>query len=118
MASPDLTVSDGTTVTLVSTQVHRAAVLLEDQLRAVADDLLLALERGVCAGTASTSSLILTEATERLVELTGHLESLEYGDRQEPVEMAVSTLFPPASEQGLPRVRRLEAADAKHENGA
>ena len=89
-----------TTVTLTGFQPHWAAGLLEDQVLAAWDDFRREIDCGVCQGPfgAEKSSAIFTAALERLFDLKGWLDLIEYGEAIGPVEVPLSVLFPPRAD--------------------
>jgi hypothetical protein len=84
---------DGVTVILTGYQTTRAAELIEDQLVDFAGNLLGDIEGGLLDLSAGRE--VLGTAIERLFDLKGWLELLEYGHADGPIEMPLSVLFPP-----------------------
>ena len=77
------------TVTLRGMEIFRAAGVLSDQVQVVASDLLGEVEAGLRRG-------MITTAIERLSDLEGWLEVLEYGAAGGRVEVPLDVLFPPS----------------------
>ena len=81
---------NGTTVTLKGMEIFRAAGMLSDQVQEVVSDLLGEVEAGLRSG-------MITTAIERLSDLEGWLEALEYGAAGGRVEIPFEVLFPPST---------------------
>ena len=80
----------GSTMTLKGMEIFRAAGMLSDQVQEVLSDLLSEVEAGLRSG-------MITMATERLSDLEGWLEALEYGAAGGRVEIPLEVLFPPST---------------------
>ena len=80
----------GSTVTLKGIEIFRAAGVLTDQVQEVVSELLGEVEAGLRSG-------MITTATERLSDLEGWLEALEYGAAGGRVEIPLDVLFPPST---------------------
>jgi hypothetical protein len=80
----------GSTVTLKEMEIFRAAGRLSDQVQEVVSDLLGEVEAGMRSG-------MITTAIERLSDLEGWLEALEYGAAGGRVEIPLDVLFPPST---------------------
>ena len=83
-------IENGSTVTLEGTEIFRAAGVLSDQVQEAVSDLLGEVEAGLRRG-------MITTATERLSDLEGWLELLEYGAAGGRVEIPFDVLFPPST---------------------
>jgi len=81
---------NGSTVTLKGIEIFRAAGILSDQVEEVVSDLLGEVEAGLRRG-------MITTATERLSDLEGWLEALEYGAAGGRIEIPLHILFPPST---------------------
>ena len=81
---------NGGTVTLKGMEIFRAAGMLSDQVEEVVSDLLGEVEAGLRRG-------MITTATERLSDLEGWLEVLEYGAAGGRIEIPLHVLFPPST---------------------
>jgi len=81
---------DGSTVTLKGMEIFRAAGMLSDQVQEVVSGLLDEVEAGLRSG-------MITTATERLSDLEGWLEVLEYGAAAGRVKVPLHVLFPPSA---------------------
>jgi hypothetical protein len=81
---------NGGTVTLKGMEIFRAAGILSDQVEEVVSDLLGEVEAGLRRG-------MITTATERLSDLEGWLEALEYGAAGGRIEIPLRVLFPPST---------------------
>lgn len=79
----------GSTVTLKGMEIFRAAGMLSDQVQEVVSDLLGEVEAGLRSG-------MITTAIERLSDLEGWLEALEYGAAGGRVEIPLDVLFTPS----------------------
>lgn len=90
MVEPQST-DQGSIVTLKGMEIFRAADLLSDQVQQVVSDLLAEAEAGLRRGT-------ITTAVERLSDLEGWLEALEYGAAGGRVEIPLSVLYPPSGQ--------------------
>jgi hypothetical protein len=77
----------GRTVTLKGMEIFRAAGMLSDQVQEVVSDLLGEVDAGLRTG-------MITTATERLSDLEGWLEALEYGAAGGRIEIPLDVLFP------------------------
>jgi hypothetical protein len=77
----------GRTVTLKGMEIFRAAGMLSDQVQEIVSDLLGEVDAGLRTG-------MITTATERLSDLEGWLEALEYGAAGGWVEIPLDVLFP------------------------
>jgi hypothetical protein len=80
----------GSTVTLKGMEIFRAAGMLSDHVQEVVSDLLGEVEAGLRSG-------MITAAIERLSDLEGWLEALEYGAAGGRVEIPLHVLFPPST---------------------
>ena len=78
------------TVTLKGMEIFRAAGVISDQVQEVVSDLLGEAEAGLRTG-------MITTAIERLSDLEGWLEVLEYGAARGRVEIPLNVLFPPST---------------------
>jgi hypothetical protein len=81
---------NGITVTLEGMEIFLAAGMLSDQVQEVVSELLGEVAAGLRSG-------LITTATERLSDLEGWLETLEYGAAGGRVEMPLDVLFPPST---------------------
>jgi hypothetical protein len=81
---------NGITVTLEGMEIFLAAGMLSDQVHEVVSDLLGEVAAGLRSG-------MITTATERLSDLEGWLEALEYGSAGGRVEIPLDVLFPPST---------------------
>jgi hypothetical protein len=81
---------NGITVTLEGMEIFLAAGMLSDQVQEVVSDLLGEVAAGLRSG-------MITTATERLSDLEGWLEALEYGGAGGRVEIPLDVLFPPST---------------------
>jgi hypothetical protein len=70
-------------------EIFRAAGMLSDQVQEVVSDLLGEVEAGLRSG-------MITTAIERLSDLEGWLEALEYGAAGGRVEIPLDVLFTPS----------------------
>jgi hypothetical protein len=84
------TADNGSTVTLKGIEIFRAAGMLSDQVQEVVSELLGEVEAGLRSG-------MITTATERLSDLEGWLEALEYGAAGGRIEIPLHVLFPPST---------------------
>ena len=80
---------NGSTVSLKGMEIFRAAGMLSDQVQEVVSDLLGEVEAGLRSG-------MITTAVERLSDLEGWLEALEYGAAGGRVEIPLDVLFTPS----------------------
>ena len=80
----------GSAVTLKGMEIFRAAGMLSDHVQEVVSDLLGEVEAGLRSG-------MITTAIERLSDLEGWLEALEYGAAGGRVEIPLDVLFPPST---------------------
>jgi hypothetical protein len=79
---------NGSTVALTGMEIFYAAGILSDQVQEVVTDLLGEVEAGLRSG-------MITAAAERLSDLEGWLEALEYGAAGGRVEIPLDVLPPP-----------------------